>query len=202
MILLIYSIMSLKERGKKISPMAGRRMSRDITKQHITDCFNVLFRKYPIDRITINMIIESAGVSKSTFYRHFLDKYDVMNYNYKRVLDEIFRYNACKSWNELFTSILSFIEKDIDRIRNAFLCLGANSYDKFVFDYSFNRMNEKCIEKHGRALSEDEIYTAKIIIYGCLYAVKDWTFSDKRISKEELAAQIDNAVPQKYKILL
>lgn len=177
-------------------------MSKDITKQHITDCFNVLFRKYPIDRITINMIIESAGVSKSTFYRHFLDKYDVMNYNYKRVLDDIFLYNECKSWNELFTSILSFVEKDIVRIRNAFLCLGANSYDKFVFDYSFNRMNEKCIEKHGRALSEDEIYTAKIIIYGCLYAVKDWTFSDKRIPKEELAAQIDNAVPQKYKMLL
>ena len=148
------------------------------------------------------MIIECAGVSKSTFYRHFLDKYDVMNYNYKRALDDIFLYNSCKSWNELFVSILSFIEKDTDRIRNAFLYSGDNSYDKFVFDYSFNRMNEKHIEKHGRALAKDEIYTAKIIIYGCLYAVKDWTFSDKRISKEEMAIQIDNAVPEKYKILL
>ena len=59
----------------------GEKMSKDITKQHITDCFNVLCRKYPLDKITINMIVEMAGVSKSTFYRHFLDKYDVMNYN-------------------------------------------------------------------------------------------------------------------------
>lgn len=65
-------------------------MSKDTTKQHITDCFNGLSRKYTLDQITVNMIAEAAGVSKSTFYRHFLDKYDVMNYNYKRVLDEIF----------------------------------------------------------------------------------------------------------------
>lgn len=55
-------------------------MSKDITKQHITDSFNALFRKYPLEKITVNMIIENAGVSKSTFYRYFLDKFDVMNY--------------------------------------------------------------------------------------------------------------------------
>lgn len=99
-------------------------MSKDTTKQHITDCFNGLSRKYTLDQITVNMIAEAAGVSKSTFYRHFLDKYDVMNYNYKRVLDEIFSFNACKSWKELFLCILSFIEKDINRIRHAFYISG------------------------------------------------------------------------------
>lgn len=136
-------------------------MSTDITKQHITDSFNALFRKYPLEKITVNMIIENAGVSKSTFYRYFLDKFDVMNYNYKRVLDEIFAHNACKSWEDLFNSILSYIDNDIDRIKNAFLYLGDNSYDKYVFDYSFARMNDKCVEKNGRALSQNEIYTAK-----------------------------------------
>ena len=159
-------------------------MSKDTTKQHITDCFNGLSRKYTLDQITVNMIAEAAGVSKSTFYRHFLDKYDVMNYNYKRVLDEIFSFNACKSWNELFLSILSFIEKDINRIRHAFLYLGTNSYEQYVFEYSFKRMNEK------------------LIIYGCVYAVKDWLFGDKRVSRQELARQIDNAIPEEYKALL
>lgn len=63
-------------------------------------------------------------------------------------------------------------------------------------------MNEKCIEKRGCSLGQEEIYTAKLIIYGCVYAVKDWVFSDKRISRQELALQIDNAIPDKYKALL
>ncbi len=177
-------------------------MSKDTTKQHITDCFNGLSRRYTLDQITVNMIAEAAGVSKSTFYRHFLDKYDVMNYNYKRVLDEIFAVNACKSWNELFLSILSFIERDINRVRHAFLYLGTNSYEQYVFEYSFKRMNEKCVEKRGSELREDEIFTAKLIIYGCVYAVKDWVFGDKRVSRQELARQIDNAIPEEYKALL
>ena len=177
-------------------------MSKDTTKQHITDSFNGLSRKYKLDQITVNMIAEAAGVSKSTIYRHFLDKYDVMNYNYKRVLDEIFAVNACKSWNELFLSILSFIEKDINRVRHAFLYLGPNSYEQYVFEYSFNRMNEKCIEKRGSGLREDELFTAKLIIYGCVYAVKDWVFGNRRVSRQELARQIDNAIPEEYKALL
>lgn len=101
-----------------------------------------------------------------------------------------------------FLSILSFIEIDPERIKNAFCYLGDNSYDQYVFEYSFNRMNQTCIEKLGHPLFESEIYTAKLIIYGCVYAVKDWIFANKRISKEELALQIDNAIPEKYKMLL
>ena len=63
-------------------------------------------------------------------------------------------------------------------------------------------MNEKCVEKRGSELREDEIFTAKLIIYGCVYAVKDWVFGDKQVSRQELARQIDNAIPEEYKALL
>lgn len=177
-------------------------MSKNITRQHITDCFNILSRKYPMDKITVNMIIEESGVSKATFYRYFLDKYDVMNYNYKRVLDEIFSKNACKSWFDLVLSILTFIEKDCNRIKNAFMYFGVNSYAQYVFEYSLNRMNEKCMEKNEHCLSDKEIYTAKFIIYGSVYTVRDWLFNGRPIQKKELAKQIDDAIPDKYKALL
>ena len=37
--------------------------------------------------ITVADIIAEADVSKATFYRYFHDKYDVMNSNYKELLD-------------------------------------------------------------------------------------------------------------------
>lgn len=77
-------------------------MSKDTTKQHITDCFNGLSRKYTLDQITVNMIAEAAGVSKSTFYRHFLDKYDVMNYNYKGCWTRFFRSMPARAGTSCF----------------------------------------------------------------------------------------------------
>ena len=176
-------------------------MAKEITKKHIIDCFNTLSRKYSIDNITVNMIVAEAGVSKSTFYRLFLDKYDVMNYNYKLVLDEIFEKTKFKSWGELFINILTFVEKDSKRVKNAFLSEGINSYEKFVFDYSFNRMNDKFFEKHGHYLGKNEIYSAKIVIYGCVNTVRDWLFDGRPISKVELAQQIYRTIPEEYQIL-
>ena len=52
---------------------------KELTKDHILSTFNRLLREYQFEDISIKMIIDSSGVSKSTFYRHYLDKYDVIN---------------------------------------------------------------------------------------------------------------------------
>ena len=46
------------------------------TRQRIFDAFNELLNHMPFEKITVEMIINQSGVSKSTFYRYFHDKYD------------------------------------------------------------------------------------------------------------------------------
>ncbi|MFA6867294.1 MAG: TetR/AcrR family transcriptional regulator, partial [Clostridia bacterium] len=55
---------------------------KNLTKSHILSCFNNLMKEYPFEKITVEMIIKNSEVSKSTFYRHYIDKFDVMNYSY------------------------------------------------------------------------------------------------------------------------
>ena len=50
---------------------------KQITKDHILDSFNRLLRAYQFEEITVKMIMEESGVSRSTFYRYYFDKYDV-----------------------------------------------------------------------------------------------------------------------------
>jgi len=54
---------------------------KQLTKDHILNSFNRLLREHHFEEITVKMIMEESGVSRSTFYRHYFDKYDVMNYN-------------------------------------------------------------------------------------------------------------------------
>ena len=62
--------------------------SQAATKQHIWQSFSTLIRTTPFDKITVEMIIRESKVSKSTFYRHFRDKYDVLNYNSMEIADQ------------------------------------------------------------------------------------------------------------------
>ena len=52
----------------------------------ILNAFNRLIRKKDFPSVTVGEIAKEAQISRATFYRHFHDKYDVMNYNFKSFL--------------------------------------------------------------------------------------------------------------------
>lgn len=48
-----------------------------------------LLDKYPIQKITTDMIVKESDLSKTTFYRYFQDKYMLMKEYYFYVVDNI-----------------------------------------------------------------------------------------------------------------
>lgn len=47
------------------------------TRRNIEDTFLRLLKGMPFERITVKEIVEEALVNKGTFYRHYMDKYDL-----------------------------------------------------------------------------------------------------------------------------
>ena len=78
------------------------------TKMAIVEAFNALIADIDFEDITIQAIIEEAEVSKATFYRYFKDKYDVMNYNYKHILDDAVRLSTVQNYRDLFLRLYQF----------------------------------------------------------------------------------------------
>ncbi len=58
------------------------------TKKIITDAAFSLFREFPFDVITVQMILNKAEVSRKTFYKYFEDKYELMELYYRRTMDQ------------------------------------------------------------------------------------------------------------------
>lgn len=50
------------------------------TKRELAESLKRLLRKAPIEKITIQEIVDMAGVIRPTFYHHFRDKYEVLEY--------------------------------------------------------------------------------------------------------------------------
>ncbi len=55
-----------------------------VTKRAIYHALRELMEEVDFSKISVGDIIERSGVSRSTFYRCFSDKYDVVNWSYKR----------------------------------------------------------------------------------------------------------------------
>ena len=103
----------------------------------IVNAFNHLIKETDFHRITIDMIMEKAMVSRSTFYRYFKDKYDVMNANFKDLLDYYVSPERSKNYRDLCFHLFEYAQDNLKMFRRALETTGFNSFSNFIYEYSY-----------------------------------------------------------------
>ena len=58
------------------------------TKQAIAAAFAQISQKKPVDKITVKDLVEHCGISRQTFYYHFQDILDVMEWSIRQLLQK------------------------------------------------------------------------------------------------------------------
>ena len=76
------------------------------TKNRIIHAFSDLVAERSYEEVSVNMIIERAEVSKTTFYRYFCDKAAVMEARFKMLYDEAVISRDCRNLEDLFATLL------------------------------------------------------------------------------------------------
>ncbi|MEJ7550509.1 TetR/AcrR family transcriptional regulator, partial [Staphylococcus hominis] len=59
----------------KIDPRVTR------TKQLLVDAFQKVSKEKKLSQLTVKNITDEATVNRATFYAHFTDKYDILDYS-------------------------------------------------------------------------------------------------------------------------
>ena len=162
------------------------------TKDVIARTLIELLDEKPMSKVTVKDIVERCGVNRNTFYYHFHDIPEVVEYVLKRNWDEIL--NSPRESN----SILECMEEMADIVkanrrmmlnvyrsvkRDAFLYY-MNEVSGYVFTRYFEKNTERLeINDHERMLL--------IKYYKCLYIglLMDWLDQDM---KEDLSEQIQD----------
>lgn len=117
------------------------------TYNKIFNAFNKLIQTKSFDDITVLEICQKANVSTSSFYRHYKDKYDVMNDNYKRILDQYINSKQNHNYEDVFINLF-MMSKELHYLKNAFDYTGINSLGDFIYQYSYNTVIEMCKTKN------------------------------------------------------
>lgn len=90
------------ENIKDLKRNDGRKIQRGAeTKERIKDAFITLYANRPIEKISIKMITDLAGLNRCTFYLHFTDIYDLRE-QIEREFFELIRDKVQGALKELF----------------------------------------------------------------------------------------------------
>lgn len=165
---------------------------RNLTKKLIAESFEVLMEKHPFEKITIRMITDQAGLIRPTFYNHFQDKYDLVEWIF---CENIIREVESLLDHGMVQEAIKFLFTGIHRNRQFYSKLlqvtGQNCLEE-VMGRHFYELFRKSIEQRGikklpknRVLNVDTL--SRYYTLGLLTSIKAWLLmGDEDISVDEL----------------
>lgn len=101
------------------------------TKRALADAIKALMREKPLAKISITDIVERCGMNRQSFYYHFRDKYDLVNWIfYTELITELKRSQSAGEWEELGL-ILDYLYANRRFYINALKVAGQNSFYEY-----------------------------------------------------------------------
>ncbi len=162
------------------------------TKDILADSFKRMLKKMPIEKITIKEITDMSGVIRPTFYNHFSDKYELLEYI---IRNDLLLPAKPLFVNSLMTEgcalIFSNIKNEREFYENAIKIEGQNSFESVVRHEVANFLLEVIREKNGGYhskyawLSKQTI--AEYYAQSLCYVAITWIKQDLKITPKELA---------------
>lgn len=86
------------------------------TKRALSESLFTLLESTMFSSITVNMICDEALVHRTTFYKHFYDKYDLLSYLLQNITKDYFEKDLRDRIHQPFQSIATFIDFPITKI--------------------------------------------------------------------------------------
>lgn len=147
------------------------------TEIRIIKSFKKLVNMHSFDKVTVTMIAENAGISRPVFYRHFKDKYELMDYMlYNEVTKELEVLLEHDMILEAIKFLFTHIISEAKLYRKLFDTTGQNSFEQVMIEQFTNFFNDH-LKIFNTDLIPDNPMLSPIVI--CKYLVMGLTVTIK-----------------------
>ena len=160
----------------------------------LAESFKELALKHPIEKITIKEITDKAGVIRPTFYNHFQDKYELLEWIIDTQLiapAEPLIQNGMV--NEALVLLFSNIEKEKEFYQKASRLEGQNSFES---------IERSAATKKPKYVWLTPERIAAYYAQSMCYIVMNWIQSGMTISARELAEIYDYIIKRSMEDIL
>ncbi|MBQ6603233.1 MAG: TetR/AcrR family transcriptional regulator C-terminal domain-containing protein [Eubacterium sp.] len=163
-------------------------------KRVIADAFIQLMQSQPADKITVKMLIDTCGISRPTFYYHFKDIPDVVEYLISGILERTCQ--ACIKADDLKSAIRIFLDMIVDN-RKLVKRLDKSAKSRDYWRYIAKRIEEtlssilsNTSEHEDRLRFADMQLLISVFSYGMMGVMIDRIISNSPIDTEALTEQL------------
>ena len=166
----------------------------------ILNAFNRLIVQHDFQKISVEMIMKEADVSRSTFYRYFKDKYEVMNTNFKCLLDYYVDPARSHNYRDLCYHLFEYAQDNLKIFRRALETTGFNSFSNFIYEYSYQTaLAVTKSNRNGVGFSPAEELQVDVFCNGICAVYKNLVYQQYKIDASTAADALYEMMPESLK---
>ena len=155
----------------------------------------------PLTKITINDIAEDCGISRMTFYYHFKDIYDLVEWacleDARKALDEKKTHDT---WQQGFIQILYAVRENKPFIMNVYRCVDRAQVERYLRTLTEPLLMGVMAEQaKGMTVRQaDKAFIVQAYAHMFIGLTLDWIKNDMKEPPEELVDRLGKVVQNSF----
>lgn len=168
-----------------------------ITKKAFADGIKELMKKKSFEKISVSDITQACGLTRQTFYYHFQDKYELVNWiYYNEVITVVTKDRTFENWSDGFYDMLSIMKNEQHFYENALKISGQNSFQDYLFLVSRELLLELIgMITIGKEIDEaDRAFIAEFFSFGIVGVISNWAKEGMKETPKALTEHLKHLV--------
>ena len=147
------------------------------TKQDLASSLKLLMRTSCLSDISVQDLVDSSGISRHTFYYHFIDKQDLVQWVFRSEVVEPMEKES-ENYLEKLMGVMERMQKEPAFYTRALEVGGQNSFSEYFHDTMLH-MAESSLREfaqvQGCELPEQRCdFAARFVTYAVVGIIKEW----------------------------
>lgn len=153
---------------------------------------NLLFQK-PLNKITVGDIANDCGINRMTFYYHFKDIYDLIEWScVEDATKALEGKKTYDTWQEGFLNIFNAVLDNKPFIMNVYRSVSREQIEMYLYKLTYNLLIDVVNEKSvGMAVSdEDKKFIADFYKYAFVGIMLNWIRNDMKEEPKQIVDRL------------
>ena len=154
-----------------------------VTKRALEASLKNLLLQKPLSKITISDITEDCGINRMTFYYHFKDIYDLVEWSCQEDASKALAGNKTyETWQQGFLQLFKAVQDNKPFIMNVYHSVSREQVENYLYQLTYDLL-EGVVEEQAAGMSvrpEDKAFIANVYKYAFVGLMLDWIKHDMK----------------------
>ncbi len=165
----------------------------NITKKALETSFRNLLMSKPLHKITINDITDNCGVNRMTFYYHFKDIYDLVDWMFTEDAEKVLNNKGkFDTWQDALVEIFNIVLKNKIIILNVYHSMSHEKVENYLNGLIYNILKDVVDQnaKNLEVMEEDKEFIANFYKYAFTGVILNWIKTDMKLTPQIMAEKL------------